>query len=96
MQVEASNRERWVRPVAIFCLVTYLTLEALITKRVTNAIFTETAAITVMDALSKPWLCTSTTFRAADVPAALPSARRVGKEEAVAEDDAAAQGVPGK
>jgi hypothetical protein len=57
VQLSINSGQEWVHPTAVFLVTFYLCLEVLITKEVTNAIFTESAALLCLDALSKPWDC---------------------------------------
>lgn len=57
MQMGINRGQEWIQPTAVFLVTCYLCLEVLITKEVTNAIFTETAAVLCLDALTKPWDC---------------------------------------
>lgn len=63
MQIALNKQQDIVQPIAVFLVTFYLTIEVLITKQVTNAVFTEFAAVCALDALSRPWDCANMLVR---------------------------------
>ena len=73
-QVQATVDEdlTWVPVATVFATVSYLCLEVLLTKQVSNAVFTEVCAICTLDALSRPWDCASSKWRVSESPPGVP------------------------
>ena len=63
VQIAMNKQQDIVQPIAVFAVTFYLTLEVLLTKQVTNAVFTEFAAVCALDALSRPWDCSNMLVR---------------------------------